>query len=64
MIQKMKCPGCEKGLYSTDFDVYGPCPYCGFVFNWKLPDDKKVGIENKNIRDRVEAKSGKVSYQK
>ena len=64
MIRKMNCPDCKKGLYGTDFDVYGPCPYCGFVFNWKLSDDKNMGIEPEDIIDNAEDKLRKVSYQK
>ena len=64
MIRKMNCPDCKKGLYGTDFDVYGPCPYCGFVFNWKLSDDKNVDIEPEDIRDDAEAELRGVSNQK
>ncbi len=64
MIRKMNCPDCKKGLYATDFDVYGPCPYCGFVFNWKLSDDQSVAVEVKDNENNTEAELVKVSNQK
>ena len=64
MIRKMDCPDCKKGLYGTDFDVYGPCPYCGFVFNWKRSDDQNVGIEAKDIEGIANTKLKNVSNQK
>lgn len=64
MIRKMNCPDCKKGLYGTDFDVYGPCPYCGFVFNWKRSDDNHVEIETEDSRDNAKTELKNISNQK
>ena len=38
MAQRIVCPRCNRTSYTTAPEIYGPCPYCAFVFNWKSPD--------------------------
>ena len=38
MTRKIVCPQCNSPSYTTSSEVFGPCPYCCFVFNWRSPD--------------------------
>jgi ribosomal protein L37E len=38
MTERIVCPRCSRASYTTAPEVFGPCPYCGFVFNWRSPE--------------------------
>lgn len=48
MAESIVCPRCSRASYTTAPEVYGPCPYCGFVFNWRSPE-RRVFVRSKTI---------------
>ncbi len=48
MAERIVCPKCSRASYTTAPEVYGPCPYCGFVFNWRSPE-RRVFVRSKTV---------------
>jgi hypothetical protein len=48
MAERIVCPKCSRASYTTAPEVYGPCPYCGFIFNWRSPE-RRVFVRSKTV---------------
>ncbi len=59
MAERIICPKCNRDAYTTAPEVYGPCPYCGFVFNWRSPDRRVFERTKKKVPITLEV-DGKV----
>ncbi|MFQ5900208.1 MAG: PilZ domain-containing protein [Thermodesulfobacteriota bacterium] len=49
MVERVVCPKCNRASYTTAPEVFGPCPYCGFIFNWRSPDRRIFDRAKTNI---------------
>jgi hypothetical protein len=48
MTESIVCPKCSRASCTTAPEVYGPCPYCGFVFNWRSPE-RRIFVRSKTV---------------